>query len=180
MYHCLVLAGDRVTLRRVEPADYPLIQGWQNDPEVFRWMDYERPFSLEDIRHAEEHAAEKDMPFIIEAEGKAVGRIGLFRIRGRIRTAALYVFIGDRTVWGHGYARDALNLLLGYAFDTLNLELVELWTLADNERAIRLYKSLGFLEDARLRNRTYHDGNIGDSLIMSITRSEFERARSSS
>ena len=172
-----MIVGERVTLRRVEPEDYPAIQRWQNDPEVFRWMDYERPFSLEDIRRSEEHGAADGHPFVIEAEGKPIGRVGLFGIKHRSMHGNLYIFIGERSVWGKGYARDALDLLLHYAFVTLNLRLVQLWTLADNDRAIRLYKSLGFIEDGRLRDRAYHDGMIVDSLIMSITRDEFERAR---
>ncbi len=172
-----MIVGERVTLRRVEPADYALVQQWQNDPEIFRWMDYERPFSFDDIRRSEEHAAEKDHPFIIEAEGRPIGRTGLFRLRFRTRTAGLYIFIGDRGTWGKGYARDAGTLLLAYAFDTLNLALVELWTVGDNERAIGLYKSLGFQHEARLRDRSYHDGQLVDSIIMSITREEFERIR---
>ncbi len=174
-----MIQGERVTLRRVEPEDYPAIQRWQNDPEVFRWMDYERPFSLEDIRKSEEHGAVEGHPFVIEAEGKPIGRIGLFGIKHRTRHGNLYVFIGEREVWGKGYARDALNLLLEYAFSTLNLRLIQLWTLADNDRAIRLYKSFGFIEEARLRDRAYHDGIVVDSLIMSITREEFAEARTS-
>ena len=44
-----VIKGKHVILRRVEPSDHADIQRWQNDPEIFRWMDYQRPFSLEDI-----------------------------------------------------------------------------------------------------------------------------------
>ena len=173
-----MIAGKRVSLRRVEPEDYPHILRWQNDTAVFRWMDYVEPFSLEDIRKSEERAVAEGHPFIIEAEGRPLGRIGLNNFRPRDRLAALYVFVGEREAWGKGYGRDALMALLAYAFDTQNLRMVELWTLADNDRAIRLYKGCGFREEARLRDRSWIEGHYVDHVIMSIDAEEFARVRS--
>ena len=39
-----------IGLRPVLESDYPLIQQWVNHPEVWRYMDYELPSSLEDVR----------------------------------------------------------------------------------------------------------------------------------
>ena len=41
-----MIDGVQVLLRPVEERDYSLIHSWQNDPEVWWLMDYERPFSL--------------------------------------------------------------------------------------------------------------------------------------
>jgi RimJ/RimL family protein N-acetyltransferase len=172
-----MIQGKRVILRRVEPADYPLILRWQNDPEVFRWMDYERPFSLQDIADSEVVAAKEGHPFVIEVDGLAIGRIGLNRFRPRDRLAALYLFMGERDAWGKGYGQDAVIALLAYAFDTCGLERVELWTLADNERAIRLYKACGFIEEAHLADRSWKEGRWVDHLWMSVTRDDFARVR---
>lgn len=169
--------GKFVSLRRCEPRDYELIQRWQNDPFVFRWMDYLRPFSLADIKDSEERAAQEGHPFIIEVEGRPVGRIGLNNFRSRDAMASLYIFVGEREAWGKGYGRDAMMAILIHAFDTLNLRQVELWTLADNERAIHMYKGCGFVEDGRLRERSWIEGHYIDHLVMSITADEFARAR---
>jgi RimJ/RimL family protein N-acetyltransferase len=172
-----MIQGRRVTLRRVEPADYPHILTWQNDPTVFRWMDYSRPFSMRDIEGSEERAAQEGHPFVIEADGRPIGRIGLNNFRPRDRMASLYVFIGDREAWGKGFGRDALMALLHYGFDTLNLRQIELWTLADNDRAIRMYKGCGFVEEARLRDRSWIEGHYVDHLVMSVNAEEFSRIR---
>jgi RimJ/RimL family protein N-acetyltransferase len=172
-----MLNGKHVTLRRVEPRDYESIQRWQNEPTVFRWMDYVRPFSLAEIKESEERAVQEGHPFIIEVEGRAMGRIGLNNFRPRDRMASLYVFLGERESRGKGYGRDALIALLIFAFEAQNLRQVELWTLADNERAIRMYKGCGFVEDGRLRDRSWIEGNYVDHLVMSITAEEFARAR---
>ena len=172
-----MLKGKRVSLRRSEPRDHESILRWQNDPVVFRWMDYVRPFALNDIKDSEERAVQEGDPFVIEVEGRPLGRIGLNNFRPRDHMASLYIFVGERESWGKGYGRDALMTLLAYAFDTKNLRLVELWTLADNERAIRMYKGCGFVEDGRLRDRSWIEGHYVDHLVMSITADEFGRAR---
>jgi len=172
-----MLTGKFVSLRRVEQRDHPDIQRWQNDAEVFRWMDYERPFSLEDIHAGEQRAIAEGCPFVIEAGGRAVGRIGLNNFRTRDRLASLYVFVGERDVWGRGYGLDAIMVLLAFGFEQLNLRRIELWTLADNDRAIKMYKHAGFVEDARVPDRSWKDDHYVDHVVMSIDAESFVRSR---
>lgn len=174
-----MIEGKRVTLRRVEPEDHPAIQRWQNDPEVFRMMDYERPFTLEDIHASEARAVQEGHPFVIEFEGRAVGRIGLNNFRPRDGMASLYVFVGERDVWGKGIGLDAIMGLLRYAFETLNLRKVELWALADNDRALKMYKHAGFVEDGRLPERSWKGDRYVDHVVMSIEQDDFARSRAS-
>lgn len=171
----MIRAG-RVSLRPVEEPDYPLIHAWQNDPDVWWRMDYEQPFSLEDIGESESRAREEGFPFAIEVEGRPVGRIGLNQFRRRDRICSLYLFIGDRGAWGKGYAREAVAALVEYAFDRWDLFQIELWTLAVNEPAIRVYESCGFVQEATLRQRSFKDGEWVDRLVMSVQRGEFTSA----
>src|SRR3990172_6440719 len=103
-----LIASDRLLLRQVGEADHPLILGWQNDPEVAWWMDYERTFALEDIRQSEARAKVEGHAFLIEAGGRPIGRIGLNQHRERDRVCSLYVFIGERSPRG-GRDRPATN-----------------------------------------------------------------------
>jgi len=172
-----MLRGKRVVLRPVEDADVPHIHRWMNQPEVWRNMDYERPFSLEDVREDVERSRAEGVPFTIEADGTPIGRIGLNGFRRRDRIAALYLYVGEPAYWGHGYAHEALVALLSYAFDRFDLWQVELWTLADNENAIRVYGKCGFVEEGTLRDRSWKEGRWVDRLVMSVNRDEFAAAR---
>lgn len=80
-----------------------------------------------------------------------MGKIGLNRLRSRDRICSLYLFIGEPDAWGNGYGPDAVTALLSYMFDRLDLHMVELWTLAANEPAIRTYASCGFVVEATPR-----------------------------
>ena len=164
-------------LRPVQAADHLLILGWQNQPEVWWLMDYERTFTLEDIQRQEAQAEVEGLPFVIEVAGRPIGRIGLNLLRPRDGVCSLYVYIGEPEAWGRGFGRDAMVALLGHAFEQLDLHLVELWSLASNERALRAYRACGFRLDGTLRERSFKDGRWHDRIILSIRRDEFEAAR---
>jgi RimJ/RimL family protein N-acetyltransferase len=171
-----MIAGRRVVLRPIEEEDLPLILRWQNHPEVWWYMDYERPFTLEDIREDEARSRSEGYPFVITVDGRPIGRIGLNRFRRRDRICSLYLYIGEPASWGSGYARDALMALLHHAFDRFDLHQVELWTLAANDRVIRVYERCGFQREASLRDRSFKDGRFMDHVVMSATRAEFGEA----
>ena len=171
-----MIPGKRVVLRPVEEDDYPLILRWQNHPEVWWYMDYERPFSLEDVRDDMDRSRLEGHPFVIAVDGRPVGRIGLNRFRHRDRMCSLYLYIGEPAFWGRGYARDAVMALLAFAFDRLDLHQVDLWTLATNNRVVDVYERCGFQRDAVLRDRSFKDGQFVDHVVMSVTREEFAEA----
>src|SRR5260221_6915259 len=103
-------------------------------------MEYQRALSVDDIRKTGERACTEGHPFVIVAEGRAIGPVGLNNFRPRDGLASLYIFVGDKDVRGKGSGIDALMALIPYGLDVLNLRKIDLWTLSHNERAIRMYK----------------------------------------
>ena len=103
--------------------------------------------------------------------------IGINNVRRRDRICALYVFIGERSAWGKGLGTTRSTRCWRHAFSRLDLHQVELWSLADNERALRAYAHSGFREEARLAERSWKDGRWVDRVLMSVTRENFDAAR---
>ena len=85
----------------------------------------------------------------------------------------LAIVVPRRENRGKGYGAEAIRLLLGYAFDRINLNKVELEVYEYNERAYRLYLRLGFVEEGRRRARVYRNGRYYESIQMGILRDEF-------
>ena len=170
-----MIRGKKVDLRPTEESDYPLIHAWMNHPEVWRYMDYELPYSLADVKEDIERSRQEGNPFTILVRNRPIGRIGLNQFRRRDRICALYMFIGEPAFWGAGYAHDAVMTLLAYAFDRFDLHQVELRTLADNNRAIGMYERCGFVQEGRLRERSWKQGQWVDHVTMSVNREEFDR-----
>jgi len=81
--------------------------------------------------------------------------------------------IGEREFRGKGYGRDALNILLRYAFMELNLRRVTLTVFEYNEQAIRMYQQAGFRLEGRHRQVLHREGRRWDMLEMGILREEW-------
>lgn len=172
------IRGRSVLLRPTREDDLPHILRWQNHPELQRWMDYDGPFTLEDVRASEARALEEGYPFVIEVDGRPIGRVGLNGFRERDRVCSLYVFVGEGDVGGRHLGRDAIVALLAWGFESLDLHLVELWALAGNDRALHTYARCGFVRDGILRERSRRpDGRWHDRVHMSVLRHEAEAAR---
>ncbi len=67
-----------------------------------------------------------------------------------------------------------MSLLLRHAFNTLNLNRVGLRVYETNPRAIQSYRKAGFVEEGRLRQEEYRNGEYIDVICMSILRSEWQ------
>ena len=67
--------------------------------------------------------------------------------------ATLGIIIGERSHWNRGYGPEAIQALLRHGFETLGLELVRLHTYADNPRAQRAFRKVGFREVRRVTER---------------------------
>jgi RimJ/RimL family protein N-acetyltransferase len=178
-----MLRGEKVILRALEREDLPRLWAFHNDVEFELVIggDPWEPQSLARLQarfEAQSSEGEHDgMNFAIEADGKCIGSCGLFHIDQTAHTGELGIGIGDKEYWGRGYGREALRLLLDYAFRLRNFHRVWLRVNAANERAMRAYRACGFVEEGRLRQHTWGDGQYVDEVHMGILRGEWEAAR---
>ncbi|MBD1838254.1 GNAT family N-acetyltransferase [Coleofasciculus sp. FACHB-64] len=181
-----MLKGERLTLRGIRRDDLPKLCEFNNDlaVELAGGGDPPIPQSLERLQaEFDQNAAKGGRDgtwFAIEADGKFIGQCGLvgFDIfQGVARVCELGIAIGDKEYWGRGYGREAIALLLNYAFRYWNLHRVWLRTNSRNERAIRCYQSCGFVEEGRLRGHEWYDGSYIDTLCMGILREEWEQIK---
>jgi len=107
-----------------------------------------------------------------------IGDIGLHHRDRRSGTSAFGIGIYDPEYIGQGYGREAISLLLDWMFRIQNYQRVWLDTWATNERAIRCYAALGFVEEGRQRRHQYVDGKYVDVVMMGLLREEWlERKR---
>lgn len=173
-----MLRGERVTLRAVEREDLERLWQFRNDVEVelAGGGDPPLPVCLERMRtkfdrEAGEGSRDKT-DFVIEVDGECIGHCGLSNIDVAARHCELGITIGDREYWGRGYGREAVGLLLDYAFRLRNLRRVWLEVHAANERAIRSYKACGFVEEGRMREHIWLAGRYVDNVIMGVLREE--------
>jgi RimJ/RimL family protein N-acetyltransferase len=101
-----------------------------------------------------------------------IGDCGLWDFDVTGRHCNLGISIGERESWGKGYGRDAVRLLVDYAFKHHNLVKVCLTTTVDNERAIRAYEAAGFEREGVLRRQVWSEGRYQDIVAMGVLRDD--------
>ena len=171
------VSGRAVYLRPVELSDAERFLRWLSDPEINRFLLAGR-WPINHLREEEflreqykskEHAI---FAICLTENDIHVGACGLHGIQEIDRHATAGIFIGERSLHGKGLGTEAMRLLLGYAFGTLNLRRVVLGVFEYNARAVESYRKLGFKEEGRLRAHRYRDGAYHDEIVMGILREE--------
>lgn len=179
-----MLTNDMVTLRALKREDLELLYEFNNniDVEIAGGGDPPTPQSLERLEVEFDtnikNGGRDGMTFAIEASGRFIGHCSLFQFHPTNRTCALGITIGDQEYWGHGYGRNALDLLLDYAFRLQNTRRIHLNVNSTNERAIRAYQACGFVEEGRLRQHVWNNGQYIDLVQMGILRDEWQKQQS--
>jgi [ribosomal protein S5]-alanine N-acetyltransferase len=168
--------GETIYLRPIEVGDAAECHVWLNHPEVRRGL-ATRTLSHTDATSRDFIAAldpTRDQVFAIMTRGDGiyVGNCGLHEIDGVSRHARLGMVIGRKDHWGRGFATEAIILLCQHAFETLNLRRLWLSCYATNDRALRLYRRLGFEVEGRLREHAFIEGQYVDELQLGMLRGE--------
>jgi len=172
------LTSNLVTLTAVNPdTDAEIIARWSRDSHFWRLAQTDPAYptlALTIKRRLEERPIDRQA-FAIRtlADDRLIGLIGLYTIFWSQREAFMGIQIGERDYWGRGYGTDALQTLLRYAFDELNLQRVSLSFLEGNERAGRSYEKCGFRYEGRQRHAWAYDGQRWDELYMGLLRDEW-------
>lgn len=174
-----MLKGERIVLRALARADLERLWQFNNDVEVelAGGGDPPLPQSSERLQAEFDAAAGQGgrdgTNFAVEADGRFIGHCALFNFDDVARTCELGITIGDKAYWGRGYGREAVRLLLHYAFRLRNVRRVHLSVNGNNTRAIRAYEACGFVVEGRLRQHAWHDGGYVDLLQMGLLRAEW-------
>jgi [ribosomal protein S5]-alanine N-acetyltransferase len=182
-----MLREGRVILTAIDPSNAEIVRGWVSDPSVNEWMvSGHLPITpaaeLAWYEHAEAQAnAGAAYQFEIHAadDSRLLGMCGVIEIDRIDRHGELGILIGDTAEHGKGFGRDALCGLLRFAFETLGLNTVRIRAIQGNERALGLYRSLGFSDVGTWRQGRYVRGRFHDVVLLDFTRVDFDAQGSS-
>ena len=167
--------GPRVSLQPVSLDDVPLLVKWGNEPATRQLARTSFPRSLEAVKkQVEDNAAvsqKSDMIWFMiwhNADAKTIGEAKLTRITWANRNAALWVGIGDTAYWHQGLGREAGELMLGYAFDELQLHKVFVHIIVDHEHAIAALEAAGFTREVIYKDQVYFDYKYHDLAVYAM------------
>ena len=177
------LRGEQCSLRPLRRED---VDGgwatWFNDPQVTAHMlrgvfpntpEQQLAFFESVVAGSQDNLV---LAIVSEPGGEHVGTIGLHRIDWINRCAEYGVVIGEASARGRGIGSEATRLICAHGFDKLNLHRIWLGVMASHAAAIRMYASIGFREEGRLREEILRAGQWEDKLIMGLLAGELRDA----
>lgn len=99
---------------------------------------------------------------------KLIGSCSLRAINHIHRNAELQIRIGEYDFQNKGLGTEAINLLVDFGFNDLNLKRIYLHVFSDNFPAIRAYEKCDFQYEGLLRKAAFINGKYIDINIMSV------------
>jgi len=171
------LPGERLYLRPLEKGDIDRCTRWINDPETRTSLAGYLPMN----RAAEEKFVEGPadpstavyLAIVLNEGDRHVGNLGLQNIRWKDRAAEFGIMLGEADCLDRGYGSEATRLLLKYAFESLNLNRIQLGVWDFNHRAIRSYEKVGFVREGAQREYGFVDGRYADHITYSMLAREY-------
>ncbi|MGI8517885.1 MAG: GNAT family N-acetyltransferase [Acidimicrobiia bacterium] len=171
----------RLLIRPFEPTDAAGSAARRNDPEVAKYQDWELPYTLE---RAEKRISElvamtgpeKDQTWsAIVADGdnsEVYGDLALHLSADGHTAEVGYTFA--REYWGQGYAVEALEALLEFCFDHLQVTRVFGMLHPDNPASAMVMERTGFLFEGHTKASFWLGDENSDDWIYGLIRPDWE------
>jgi len=168
--------SDRLMLRDVSWGDLEARRIWWEDADVTRHL------GLSDGRQVARRRVRGQKPSMewtiaLREGGEPIGIVQLGPIDQEAEEAWLGLVIGRKDLWGQGFGRETVGLILQVAFDVVGLRRVRLEVEARHRAACRLYERSGFRRDGERGGAGGTLDGEAQLLEMSVTREDWDRRR---
>jgi diamine N-acetyltransferase len=148
-----IMNGRKVSLRALEPEDVEILYRWENDSAIWHLSTTLAPlsrFTLEQyvINSGQDIYATRQLRLMVDLRKEGGGRVtigsvDLFEFDPLHQRAGIGILVMEE-YRGKGYASEAIDLVIRYAFETLQLHQVFCNISPENTESIGLFESKGF------------------------------------
>lgn len=167
-----ILTTQRLTLRPLEITDEQEIFTLRSDSEINKYLDRQKASTIEDARNfihkITEHINKKDSLYwaiTFTDKNILVGTICLFSFSTEKDSCEIgYELLS--TFQGQGIMQEALEKVIEYAFNTIQVKRMEAFFHRDNQRSITLLKKFSFIDSDE------RDENNPDLISYQLTRKQ--------
>ena len=167
-----------IVLREIARSDLETINAWRADKNLvdllgspFRYVGIEVDHRWFDA-YLNARAHNVRLAICRKDSGQIIGVVYLLQIDWVNRSAEFSIQLGAHTELGMGFGEQATRMAIRHAFSDLNLRRVHLTVLSTNERAIALYKKVGFETEGCFRQALFKNGSYVDVISMAILSSD--------
>lgn len=175
------IEGKKVYLSPMCVEDAEKYVKWMNDFKVTDGLNGSKNLvTVESEREwIEKNNKDGNFQFAIvkQENDELIGNCGFNELDLTNQKGSIGIFIGEEENRNKGYGSEALELLISYGFEYLNLNNIMLSVYSFNENAIACYKKVGFKEIGRRREAYFKNNERYDDIYLDILRNEFYERR---
>ena len=165
----ITLKGTKIYLRALEPEDLEFVYAVENNEAIWEVSNTQTPYSRFLIRQYLENAHQdiyeaKQLRLAIckNDSADAIGLIDLFDFDPKNKRAGVGIIIQDESDRHSGYGKEALGLVIGYAFNQLQLHQLYANISTENSASLSLFTTFGFekigvKKDWNFTRNCFHD-----------------------
>ena len=170
----------RVYLRALEPEDYLKTYEWRQDDDIQNSLGGNRYFVSKEREKQWAHFRSVDeskgiyLAICLKENNEMIGYCSIINIDLRNLKADIGGWmIGEKKLWNQGYSKEAVELLLKYAFDEYPLHKCYSFCLEEHEISNKTHISLGFKLEGQLRDHVFKGSKFHTLNVYSILRNEY-------
>ncbi|MDY7393732.1 GNAT family protein [Aureibaculum sp. 2210JD6-5] len=171
------LFGNNTHLRALEPEDLDFLYAVENDASFWEVSSTQTPYSKNILKrylaNAHQDIYEAKQLRLVIAENKSnktVGLIDLFDFNPQHKRAGIGILILENEQQ-KGFASEALELLIDYSFNKLNLHQLFANITTDNKKSIKLFKKHNFVKVGIKKEWIFTEGNFKDEVLFQLLNS---------
>lgn len=179
------IAGYRVQLSKITFDHVAHIYNLLQTPGVLDYLTLKTPSSTEEIRQyviflQNQWIMNSDYTYMIEAikqtpenrEIIPVGQISLYDLNFVHRRAEVGIWLGSQ-YWKKGYATEALQLMIHYAFEDMQFNRIQAHIFLENVSSQRLFERIGFKREGTNRQYVMKETDPCDVYAYALLKSEW-------
>lgn len=147
----VTLRGNSVYLRALEPEDLAFVYTVENDESIWEVSNTQTPYSkflirqyLENAHQDIYEAKQLRLAICLASNEETIGLIDIFDFDPKNKRAGVGLVIQNEKHRNNGFGKQALDLVLTYAFQQLQLHQLYANISMENKASIALFSTFGF------------------------------------
>ena len=171
----VTLQGQTVYLRALEPEDLEFIYAIENDETIWEVSNTQTPYSkflisqyLENAHQDIYEAKQLRLAICKNNTFEAIGLIDLFDFDAKNKRAGVGIIIQNEVDRNSGLGKEALGLLINYAFQQLQLHQLYANIGTENIASLALFATFGFEKIGIKKDWIFINNSFNDEVLLQL------------
>jgi diamine N-acetyltransferase len=171
----ITLKGNSIYLRALEPEDIEFIYQIENDETIWEVSNTQTPYSkflihqyLENAHQDIYEAKQLRLAICTNEDHNTIGLIDLFDFDPKNKRAGIGIVIQNEIDRSKGFGKEALSLVMNYAFTHLQLHQLFANIGANNEPSLHLFSTFGFQKIGTKKDWIFVNNHYQDEFLYQL------------